>query len=160
VTETCKSITPENHLAHCLDRCRQNNLRRTRVLNWLLREMIAAINPLTLTQLQERAEAGGLDCDPATLYRQIMKLEGIGLVRRLGFHQRSNYFKLLLPGQHQDYLICDQCGAVQVIDIECPVHDLEDEVVEKSGFTGVHHELEFFGVCPDCQQAEKSIAAR
>jgi Fur family ferric uptake transcriptional regulator len=27
---------------------------------------------------------------------------------------------------------------------------LEEEVAQKSGFTGIYHELEFFGRCPNC----------
>ena len=36
------------------------------------------------------------------------------------------------------------------VDAPCPVHDLEDEIREKTGYQNLYHELEFFGTCPKC----------
>jgi Fe2+ or Zn2+ uptake regulation protein len=39
-----------------------------------------------------------------------------------------------------------------VIEIEdCFIRDLETRIAESSGFQGVTHKLEFFGICPACQ---------
>ena len=104
--------------------------------------------PLSLAQLAECDRLAG--CDRATVYRLLVRLESNGIVRRLGLHERSAFFTLLLPGEHRDYLICTECGTIDTIDIACPVEALEKEVQRKSGFRGLYHELEFFGVCPSC----------
>jgi len=89
-------------------------------------------------------------CDKATVFRLLQRLASHGIVRRLGLHERAAYFTLLIPGKHSDYLICTDCGRIETIDAPCPVHDLEDEIREKTGYKNLYHELEFFGTCPAC----------
>jgi Fur family ferric uptake transcriptional regulator len=104
--------------------------------------------PATLAEL---AQAPGLDgLDQATVYRLVMKLEVSGLVRRLGLHERSTHFQLVIPGHHHDYLVCTQCGKIEDLDLRCPVEALEKGIMEQHGYRGVYHELEFYGVCPQC----------
>ena len=79
-----------------------------------------------------------------------MKLEELSLIRRLGLHDRSAYYTLLQPGHHDDYLICTQCGRIQRLDIACPVEALEKQIEKASGFQKLYHELEFYGLCPQC----------
>jgi Fur family transcriptional regulator, ferric uptake regulator len=79
-----------------------------------------------------------------------MKLQERGIIRRLGLHDRAAYFTILLPGLHNDYLICTHCGTIQRLEISCPVVALEEKIATESGFSGLYHELEFFGICPKC----------
>jgi len=73
-----------------------------------------------------------------------------GITRRLGLHERAAYFTLLIPGRHQDFLICTSCGDIEPIKAACPVHALEKEIATKTGYANLYHELEFFGTCPKC----------
>ena len=104
---------------------------------------------MTLAELSEHENLTEL-CDRATVFRLLQKLSDKGIARRLGLHERAAYFTLLIPGRHQDFLICTDCGDIQAIKAACPVHQLEKEIAEKTGYTGLYHELEFFGNCPDC----------
>ena len=115
----------------------------------VLRELIVRDGPVTLAELAA-SERLVEQCDKATVYRLLMRLEEKGIVRRLGLHDRSTYFFFKYPGEHHDYLICTTCGTIEKLEIACPVEALEEEISEKSGFTRLYHELEFFGVCPAC----------
>jgi Fe2+ or Zn2+ uptake regulation protein len=139
---------------HCqaLDRAREAGLRRTRALEEVLRLLITADQPLTLAHIAE-AQAMGEKADRATIYRLLTKLERLGIIRRLGLHDRSAYYTYLVPESHHDYLICTQCGSIQRLDVACPVMELERQIASTSGFSGLYHELEFFGVCPGCAKA-------
>lgn len=130
-------------------RCREHGLRRTKALEELIVTLLEAGSPMTLGELaaSERLVA---QCDKATVFRLLQRLTGHGIVRRLGLHERAAYFTLLVPGNHNDYLICTSCGSIQTIEAPCPVHQLEDEIREKTGYRNLYHELEFFGVCPAC----------
>ena len=64
----------------------------------------------------------------------------------------ADYFTLLVPGRHRDYLICTSCGRISPVNAPCPVHDLEAEIRRTTGYRELYHELEFFGLCPECQQ--------
>ncbi len=130
-------------------RCREVKLRRTRALEGLLTTLIEKKRPMTLAELAESPRLAKT-CDQATVYRLLQRLAGHGILRRLGLHERAAYFTLLIPGEHSDYLICTDCGSIEPIAAPCPVHELEAEIREKSGFRGLYHELEFFGICPSC----------
>lgn len=130
-------------------RCRDLGLRRTKALEELLATLVEAKRPMTLAELSTSPRLTEL-CDKATVYRLLQRLTGHGILRRLGLHERAAYFTLLQPGKHSDYLICTGCGKIEAITAPCPVHDLEDEIREKTGYQGLYHELEFFGTCPKC----------
>lgn len=132
-----------------IDRCRTVGLRRTKALEELITTLLESERPMTLSELATSNRLAD-QCDKATVFRLLQRLTDHGVVRRLGLHERAAYFTLLVPGRHSDYLICTSCGSIEAIQAPCPVHHLEDEIREKTGFRNLYHELEFFGVCPKC----------
>jgi Fe2+ or Zn2+ uptake regulation protein len=130
-----------------VQRCRAAGLRRTKALEEILRALVRAGKPMTLNGL---ALILGDQCDRATVYRLLVRLEEKGIIRRLGFHDRSAHYAMRYPDRHDDYLICTDCGSVESLDISCPVEALERQISERSGFTELYHELQFYGVCPSC----------
>lgn len=142
-----------SHASQVLDdallRCRSAGLRRTRALEAVLQRLMSATRPLTLADV---AGSPGLKvgCDKATVYRLLTRLEAHGIIRRLGLHNRSAYYSMIFPGRHDDYLICTECGAIEKLDLACPVEKLEAQISRDSGFRKLYHELEFFGICPAC----------
>ena len=74
----------------------------------------------------------------------------IGHQTKLGFQERAAYYIFSYPGEHNDYLVCTDCGKIETLSLKCPVEALEKEVMANSGFSGIYHELEFFGQCPAC----------
>ncbi|MDP3851390.1 MAG: transcriptional repressor [Luteolibacter sp.] len=132
-----------------IDRCRKAGLRRTKALEELIITLLESERPMTLAEL---AASGRLadQCDKATVFRLLQRLAEHAVVRRLGLHERAAYFTLLVPGKHSDYLICTKCGSIEAIQAPCPVHQLEEEIRQKTGYRNLYHELEFFGTCPKC----------
>jgi Fur family transcriptional regulator, ferric uptake regulator len=143
---------PDTDCLHCqaLDRAKEAGLRRTKALEEVLRLLIVAPQPLTLADIAGSQQLAD-KADRATIYRLLMKLQQRGIIRRLGLHDRAAYFTMLFPGKHSDYLICTECGSIQHLSIACPVEAIEADIAEQSGFTGLYHELEFFGLCPQCR---------
>lgn len=150
--EGCVRAEPEKLLQDCLGRARAAGLRRTKALEDVLGILIRACQPLTLADIAG-SELLGSGADKATVYRLLMKLEHHALIRRLGLHDRAAYYTLVVPGEHHDYLICNDCGRIEKLDISCPVQSLEKQIARNSGFKKLYHELEFFGQCPDCAGA-------
>lgn len=140
---------PANPVKQAVERCRELGLRRTRALEELLATLVESDRPMTLAELAASNRLAD-QCDKATVYRLLQRLTSHGILRRLGLHERAAYFTLLQPGKHSDYLICTGCGKIESIQAPCPVHELEDEIREKTGYRGLYHELEFFGTCPSC----------
>ncbi len=132
-----------------IERCRSMGLRRTKALEELIATLEGSSRPLTLAELAN-SERLHSQCDKATVFRLLQRLSTHGIVRRLGLHERAAYFTLLTPGNHSDYLICTSCGSIESVQAPCPVHQLESEIREKTGYKNLYHELEFFGTCPKC----------
>jgi Fe2+ or Zn2+ uptake regulation protein len=129
--------------------CRKAGLRRTKALEELINTLLESSRPMTLAELATSPRMSS-QCDKATVFRLLQRLAEHSIVRRLGLHERAAYFALQIPGKHSDYLICTACGTIEPIKAPCPVHELEDEIRKKTGFRNLYHELEFFGVCPQC----------
>jgi Fe2+ or Zn2+ uptake regulation protein len=132
-----------------IQRLREAGLRRTKALEELITTLLESDRPMTLSELAASDRLAD-QCDKATVFRLLQRLTEHGVVRRLGLHERAAYFTLLVPGRHSDYLICTKCGSIEAIQAPCPVHQLEEEIRQKTGYRNLYHELEFFGVCPKC----------
>ena len=132
-----------------LDNCSGSGLRKTSALKSCLKVLLEAEQPVTLQEIgaSNRFEVSP---DPATIYRLISRLEEHRIVRRIGFHSRAAHY-CLRAMNHQDYLVCRQCGNVEVLNIACPVEHLEKDIASESGYSDIEHELEFYGVCKTCQ---------
>jgi Fur family ferric uptake transcriptional regulator len=129
--------------------CREKGLRKTRALEEVLRELILQDKPLRLEDLAKSKSLAN-QCDRATLYRLLIRLEENKIVKRLGLHERAAYYVMKYPDQHGDYLICRDCGSIEKLNHVCPVEQLEKQLAVETGYADLQHELEFFGTCPDC----------
>lgn len=136
-------------LSNILEQCKEAGLRRTKALCSVLKTLLENSAPMTLAELSEHPNQVAL-CDRATVFRLLQKLSDKGVVRRLGLHERAAYFTLLIPGRHQDFLICTNCGDIRPITAPCPVHQLEKDIASSTGYQNLYHELAFFGTCTDC----------
>lgn len=131
-----------------MDELRELGFRKTGGLVDLLTAMLRRHQPYTLAQL---AEMPGLrERDQATIYRLIMKLKEVGKVRQLNLGARVSHFQMVVPGHHHDYLLCESCGAVSEVPLECTLAEVEKRLMSKFGWKRLHHELEFYGICPAC----------
>jgi Fe2+ or Zn2+ uptake regulation protein len=152
VRKAAKALPLAEQLEWALDFCSARGLRRTKALRALLAHLLKARRPMRWATLSRDRFIAKV-CDPSSAFRVLVKLEEIGLVRRMGSPDRSYYFTLTLPGEHSDHLICTGCGKIENLDIKCPVEKIEKRIVTRSGYRSLYHELDFFGVCPACQPA-------
>ena len=140
----------ETKIKNLMEECASSGLRRTAALEACLKVLVTADQPMTLQQIAA-SSSFDVSCDHATIYRLMIRLEERRIVRRIGFHSRAVHY-CLRDHHHQDYLICRDCGTVEVLDIACPVEHLEKQIAEESGFSDLEHELQFFGRCTACQK--------
>lgn len=50
---------------------------------------------------------------------------------------------------HKHLLVCSICSEIIPVD-ECPLHELELMLHNKTGYVITGHSLEFYGICPEC----------
>jgi Fur family peroxide stress response transcriptional regulator len=89
----------------------------------------------------------------ATIYKTVTLLKKIGEVMELGFVDDSNRFDGIRPFPHP-HLICLKCK--RIIDPDIPVvSELSIELAQKTGYRIINHRLDFFGICPGCQNKKQ-----
>ena len=148
-----KPAHPEAHfLAEACDRLRRQSRKLTGPRQAVLEVLGRQSQPLSIKEISRLLRGG--TCDPATVYRSIRLLEGMGLVEKFNFDGAIARYKLKTCGRdHHHHLICTRCSEVVEVG-ECFSSDLEKRVAVTNGFKGVTHKLEFFGICPRCQPGE------
>lgn len=103
-----------------------------------------AIEPLHVEMAEER-------CDLVTVYRCLAAFERIGIVRRSFRHNGTSLYELQLASRPKHYHIaCKECGSLEPVDY-FPIEGVE-RVLRDRGYSELTHLVEFFGVCPACQQ--------
>jgi len=132
------------------ERLRRNSRKLTGPRQVILQVLQKQGHPMSIKEIFGLLEKG--DCDLATIYRSMHLLESMGMVKRFDFGDGTARFELLKEGDdgHHHHLVCTNCSEVVEIE-ECFTHELEQEIAVRSGFKGVTHKLEFFGICPQCQ---------
>ena len=126
--------------------CRENGLRITSTLKETLKLLENAAVPMSLAELEEKITS----CNQSTIYRSVQRLKKIGVIKQLNFAEQGTKFALATREDNDDFLICKACGKVEALDFPSPLNDLKNRLMQKTGFSGLSHELEFYGVCPQC----------
>jgi Fur family peroxide stress response transcriptional regulator len=83
-----------------------------------------------------------------TIYNTLNMLKEHEYLLELSYGDMSSRFDGN-PKNHY-HIVCSRCGIV--VDYHRPLIDIDQEVMEKSGFLIKGHRLEFYGVCPECQK--------
>jgi Fur family peroxide stress response transcriptional regulator len=87
-----------------------------------------------------------------TVYRNLNLLKEAGEISELNLSGTMSRYEGK-PENHYHFR-CEQCG--RVFDLDQPVNkDLDNEIAAKTGFKVSYHQLEFRGLCHDCQKKQK-----
>jgi Fe2+ or Zn2+ uptake regulation protein len=88
-----------------------------------------------------------------TVYRTLGILHELGLVRRLQLENGSSAYAAASRG-HAHHVICRGCRrAVEFMG--CSIEGVLASAAHSTGFRVENHQLELFGLCPDCQGKER-----
>lgn len=101
----------------------------------------------SLLQQQETTEA---KIDLVTIYRNLEQFEKLQLVVKTE-HSHGGWRYTLTDKPHSHTITCTQCGAVMSMGA-CVMADVEKIIAERTGFTNIHHIVNFTGSCSNCQR--------
>jgi Fur family ferric uptake transcriptional regulator len=138
-------------LPELTERLRRNTRRVTGARQAILRILDLQAHPLSNQEIFRALGRG--ECDLATVYRSLHLLEDLGMVQRFDLGDGVARFELAREGGqgHHHHLVCTHCA--EVVELEdCLVGGVDEQIAQRNGFKGVTHKLEFFGLCPACQQ--------
>ena len=84
--------------------------------------------------------------DNATVYRNIQKLLGSGILEAMNDEHGINRYTIF-EREHHHYLICSECG--KITKFPCASNYWE-RFARENHFTETHHKLEVYGKCSEC----------
>lgn len=141
------------------ERIRGQAGRVTRSRQIILEALLRLRRPSTPKQIAEAVGTRALDL--ATVYRCLTVFEQMGLVRRIDFGDGLARFEIAdddATGHQHHHLLCRHCDRIVRLD-NCVLGEEEASLARRYGFVEIKHHLEFFGICPACQQARRRPSA-
>jgi len=97
-------------------------------------------------RLRTQGETVGL----ATVYRTLQAMAADGTVDMMRTVDGEAVYRRCNTGHHHHHLVCRSCG--RTVEVEGPAVEVwADRIAAENGFSDVHHTLEIFGTCSDCQ---------
>ncbi len=89
----------------------------------------------------------------STAYRTLGTLSDKGILLKNLSQDGKTYYQIN-NHQHKHQLVCTLCSKTVPID-ECPLTNMEEYLIHKTGFAITGHSLEFLGICPKCTENMK-----
>lgn len=86
----------------------------------------------------------------STVYRILSVLTEKNIVMK-SIRDDGKFYYQINNHQHNHYLVCSECRKRIPLE-ECPLKEIGEKLVEKTGFHITGHNLEFIGECPECMK--------
>jgi Fur family ferric uptake transcriptional regulator len=129
---------------------RERGLRASAARRLVLEAIFATDEPLTAERIAEGLGGRLPRSDITSVYRNLERLEGIGLVRHFHMgHGPGLYVRSGAPVR--EFLLCDECGAIRSIDPSA-LDRVRDVVREDLGHEASFTHFPIAGLCRDCAQ--------
>lgn len=126
---------------------KSHNIRFTRQREAILEIIKDSDEPLTMNQIKSQLSK---DIDLSTIYRTLTLFENKSLIHKIVLQEPVHNVYDYNRHQHQHHLICIRCEKIEMIE-ECPLGDYEERIAKKTQYTISRHQLDLYGVCPNCQ---------
>jgi Fur family peroxide stress response transcriptional regulator len=145
---------PQTRSATLISKLKERGYRLTPQRIAVLKILAASTGHPSVEQIYEGVKADFPTTSLATVYKTVTLLKEMGEVLELGFSNDRNRYDGNKPYPHP-HLICIQCK--DIIDQEmATLSELPQQVAQVTGFKIVSHRLDFYGICPRCQEKEES----
>jgi Fur family transcriptional regulator, peroxide stress response regulator len=144
------SIEPQKRVEEMLSKLKNRDFRITPQRLAILKILAASEGHPSVDAIYKEVKALFPTTSLATVYKTVSLLKELNEVLELGFPDGSNRYDGYNPVPHP-HAICMTCK--KIMDPELMnLDELSEEMSRKTGYKIFHHRLDFFGLCPDCQQ--------
>ncbi|GAB4454871.1 MAG: transcriptional repressor [Anaerolineales bacterium] len=130
---------------------KQSNYRLTPQRVELIRLIAASDGHPSAARLYEQVKAQFPTMSLATVYKTLDLLKELGEVLEIGLRDDGHYDGNK-PYPHP-HLICMKCQKIMDGELDTAVDAMVREVERNFGFQIVKHQLNFYGICPECQDS-------
>jgi Fur family peroxide stress response transcriptional regulator len=102
----------------------------------------------TADQIYDEVRKDIPNVSKGTVYRNLQVLQQDGVISVLNINSTQSRYEAKQASHY--HFRCDRCGCVFDLD-EPVIEELDDRVAKKTGFKVSHHQMEFRGLCKECQ---------
>lgn len=143
-------VDPQTRLDEMVVKLKQNGYRLTPQRLAVLKILAASDRHPSVEEIYARVQPDFPMTSLATVYKTVTLLKEMGEVLELRLGGFSNRYDGKRPYPHP-HLLCIKCK--DIVDSDVPAfNELSEEITKKTGYQIVSHRLEFFGICPRCQE--------
>lgn len=143
---------PPTRLDAMLVRLKAMKFRITPQRLAILKILASSEDHPSVERIYEQVKENFATTSLATIYKTVMLLKQVHEVLELGFPDGSNRYDGNKPYPHP-HIVCIKCKQIMDPDLGSTAK-LEEEAAQKTGYKIVDHRLDFFGICPKCQEKE------
>ncbi len=145
-------VEPQARLDEMITNLKEPGHRLTPQRMAVLKILAADEGHPSVEQIYERVKVDFPMTSLATIYKTVTLLKEMGEVLELGFSDDSNRYDGNKPYPHP-HLICIKCK--NIVDPQvAALSELHQEVARSTNYRILSHRLDFFGICPRCQEKE------
>ncbi len=153
--ETTKSPEIEEELEVFSQYLKNSGRKMTRQRRRVVESFLSAGGHLSTEELYQLVKKTDPKLGFVTVFRTLKTLAECGLARETDLHDGRTRFEHTYKRPHHHHIVCLECE--RTIEFLSPESErIQDEIISKYGFRPVSHNLQIFGVCPDCQKKQKT----
>ena len=128
---------------------KKSGFKMTRQRRAVIRVVTSSSDYLTPIAIYEKLREDHPEVGLVTVYRTLEVLDRLGLICKLHAGHNSRGYTIG-TSEHHHHLICNKCHQV-VAFAHCGLEEVQQGLVDETGFRIDDHLLEFTGLCPACQ---------
>jgi Fur family transcriptional regulator, ferric uptake regulator len=115
----------------------------------VLRALFAADGPISAQSIAEHGSGpDGPWMEPASVYRNLERLEALGVVRHVHLGHSPGLYMLVGSGE-REFLTCDRCHRVTTVD-PSELDGVRATIRERFGYEARFGHFPIVGLCPEC----------
>lgn len=139
-----------DRLEEIIEKLRARECRITPQRVAILKILLGSSDHPSIEQVYNQVKVDFPTTSLATVYKTVNLLKDVGEILEIGFADGGNRYDGNKPYPHP-HLICTQCKTIIDPDIDS-IDRISSELEKNSGYKIKSHQIEFFGICPSCQE--------
>ncbi len=144
---------PNTKASDFIHKLHQSQIKLTRQRKLIVEKMVLFKIPFGAEDLYLNGlKKSGLDL--ATIYRTLNLFAENNWISRIDLNDGYSRYVMKPASSHLHTLLCKACHRIEHLS-GCFVEKQQEEL-RKKGFTSLSHKVEFVGLCPDCNQQERT----
>jgi Fur family ferric uptake transcriptional regulator len=125
--------------------------RLTAARRMILETLFAADGPVSAEHIAERLDERGAGFGLTSIYRNLERMEALGVVRHVHLGHGPGLYSLIGSGG-REYLVCERCGRTLAVEPR-QLDGVRNSIRRRFGYDVRFSHFPITGLCPDCAAA-------